>query len=60
MKLKHHTGAKREWAYDRQSDVGRLDKALDEAKSQVWTMVDRAADWRRVYRLDTAADGQAQ
>jgi hypothetical protein len=29
--LVHHTDAVREWAYDRQSHIGRLDKALDEA-----------------------------
>jgi phosphoglycolate phosphatase-like HAD superfamily hydrolase len=60
MGLVHHTDAKREWAYDRQSDVGRLDKALDEAKSRGWTIVDMAAEWRRVYPFDTAADGQVQ
>ena len=33
MGLVHHTDAAREWAYDRQSHIGRLDKALDEAKA---------------------------
>ncbi|MDB6143550.1 MAG: nonspecific acid phosphatase [Pseudomonas sp.] len=60
MGLVHHTDAKREWAYDRQSDVGRLDKALDEAKKRGWTIVDMAAEWRRVYPFDAAADGQQQ
>lgn len=34
MGLVHHTDATREWAYDRKSSVGRLDKALDEANTQ--------------------------
>ncbi|MEO3723359.1 HAD family hydrolase [Pseudomonas syringae] len=52
MGLVHHTDAKREWAYDRQSDIGRLDKALDEANSRGWTVVDMASDWRRIYPFD--------
>ncbi len=36
----HHTDAEREWAYDRQSLVGRLDKGLDEARAKGWTVVD--------------------
>ncbi len=46
----HHTDADREWAYDRQSSVGRLDKGLDEAKSHGWTLVDMKRDWRIIYR----------
>jgi phosphoglycolate phosphatase-like HAD superfamily hydrolase len=46
----HHTDADREWAYDRQSSVGRLDKGLDEAKSHGWTLVDMKRDWRLIYR----------
>ena len=45
----HHTDAKREWAYDRDSDVGRLDKALDAAKANGWTVVDMKNDWKRIY-----------
>jgi hypothetical protein len=45
----HHTDAGREYAYDRQSAVGRLDKALDEAKTQGWTVVDIKQDWKRVF-----------
>ncbi len=37
MGLVHHTDAEREYAYDRQSKVGRLDKALDEANAKGWT-----------------------
>jgi phosphoglycolate phosphatase-like HAD superfamily hydrolase len=49
MGLVHHTDAKREWAYDRQSHIGRLDKALDEARSRGWTVVDMKADWKTVF-----------
>ena len=45
----HHTDDEREWAYDRESSVGRLDKALDLAASQGWILVDMKADWNRVY-----------
>lgn len=55
MGLVHHTDAQREWAYDRESKVGRLDKALDEAKAKNWTVVDMAKEWRRIYPFDTAA-----
>jgi len=44
-----HTDAAREWAYDRASKVGRLDRALDEAQSRGWTIVDMARDWATVY-----------
>jgi hypothetical protein len=49
MGLVHHTDAEREWAYDRDSLVGRLDKALDEARAKSWTVVDMKRDWRVVY-----------
>jgi hypothetical protein len=49
MGIVHHTDAEREFAYDRQSPVGRLDKALDEAKARQWTVVDMKADWKAVY-----------
>ena len=47
--LIHHTDAEREWAYDRTSHVGKLDKALDEAMSKGWTIVDMKQDWKRVF-----------
>jgi len=47
--LIHHTDAEREWAYDRASPVGRLDKALDEAGPAGWTVVDMKADWKQVF-----------
>jgi phosphoglycolate phosphatase-like HAD superfamily hydrolase len=49
MGLVHHTDADREYAYDRQSSIGRLDKALDEAVAEGWTVVDMKRDWRRVF-----------
>lgn len=49
MGLVHHTDAEREWAYDRDSPVGRLDRALDEAKSKGWTVVDMQTDWKVIY-----------
>ena len=48
--LVHHTDAAREWAYDRHSSVGKLDKALDEANARGWTVVDMAKDWKTIYR----------
>ncbi len=49
MALVHHTDAEREWAYDRQSSIGRLDKALDEAARRGWTIVDMKNDWLDIY-----------
>ncbi len=45
----HHDDAKREWAYDRQSSIGRLDKGLDEAAAKGWTVVSMKDDWRQVF-----------
>jgi hypothetical protein len=45
----HHTDAEREWAYDRQSSVGKLDKALDQAQASGWTVVDMKVDWKLVF-----------
>ena len=45
----HHTDAQREYAYDRNSHIGTLDKALDEATSRGWTVVDMKSDWARIY-----------
>ncbi len=47
--LVHHTDAEREWAYDRQSHIGRLDKALDEAQAKGWVVVDMKKDWKVIY-----------
>jgi hypothetical protein len=45
----HHTDADREYAYDRASSVGRLDKALDEATAKGWTVVDMKRDWKMIF-----------
>lgn len=60
MGLVHHTDAKREWAYDRESQVGRLDKALDLAKASGWTVVDMASEWRRIYPFEPAVSATVQ
>jgi Chaperonin 10 Kd subunit len=49
MGLVRHTDAEREWAYDRQSSIGRLDKALDEATQRGGTAVDMKQDWKVIY-----------
>jgi len=50
--LVHHTDGEREWAYDRDSHFGRLDRALDEAKARNWTLIDMKSDWKRVYAFE--------
>lgn len=45
----HHTDADREYAYDRHSAVGKLDKALDEAPRRGWLVVDMKNDWKTIY-----------
>ena len=47
--LLHHTDEKREWAYDRESLVGKLDQALDEANQKGWTVIDMQRDWQVVF-----------
>ena len=49
----HHTDAEREWAYDRESRIGRLDKGLDEAKAKGWTVVSMKDDWKRIFSFDS-------
>ena len=49
MGLVHHTDAVREYAYDRDSPVGRLDKAWDEAVRRKWTVVSMKDDWKVIY-----------
>jgi phosphoserine phosphatase len=48
----HHTDAEREWAYDRASHVGKLDRGLDEAAAKGWTVVDMKQDWKRIFPTD--------
>jgi len=45
----HHTDAEREYAYDRKSHVGTLDKALDQADANDWIIVDMKNDWKTVF-----------
>jgi phosphoserine phosphatase len=49
MLLVHHTDAAREYAYDRTSAVGKLDKALDEANAKGWTVVSMKDDWNKIF-----------
>jgi phosphoglycolate phosphatase-like HAD superfamily hydrolase len=52
MGLVHHTDAVREYAYDRNSPVGHLDKAWDEAVRRGWTVVDMKNDWKVIYPFE--------
>ena len=45
----HHTDADREWAYDRESHIGRLDRGLDEAAERGWTVVSMKDDWKTIF-----------
>jgi len=45
----HHTDAEREWAYDRDSQVGKLDKALDAAPAAGWTVMSMKDDWNKIF-----------
>lgn len=45
----HHSDAEREWAYDRESHIGKFDKGLDEARAKGWTVVDMKRDWKLIY-----------
>jgi phosphoserine phosphatase len=47
--LIHHTDKKREWAYDRKSEIGKLDKGLDKAGEHNWKIVDIKKDWKVIY-----------
>lgn len=52
----HHTDPDREWAYDRSSSVGRLDKGLDEAREKGWTVINMKDDWKVVYPFEREQD----
>lgn len=47
--LVHHTDAEREWAYDRESHIGKLDKGLDEGPKRGWTIVSMKNDWTTIF-----------
>ena len=48
----HHTDGEREYAYDRESHVGHLDKALDAAALNDWTVVSMKDDWKRIFAFN--------
>lgn len=48
--LVHHTDAEREYAYDRKTEFGRLDKALDAAAITGWTVIDMKSDWKQIFK----------
>jgi len=52
MLIVHHDDAAREFAYDRASHIGKLDKAWDEATAKGWSIVSMARDWKRVFVFD--------
>jgi len=47
--LVHHTDAQREYSYDRESKIGTLNKALDEAQEKHWTVIDMKSDWKEIF-----------
>lgn len=51
--LVHHTDAKREWAYDKDSPVGKLNKGLTEAPQRGWTLIDMKNDWKVIFPFET-------
>lgn len=53
----HHTDGTREWAYDKDSAIGRLDKALVEAETRGWTVIDMERDWRTVFPFELEPSG---
>ncbi len=50
--LVHHTDAEREYAYDRDSAFGKLDKALNEAERRNWLVVDMKNDWKKIFAFE--------
>jgi len=52
MGLVHHTDAEREWAYDRKSYVGRLDKAWDEAVKRGWIVTNMKTEWKKIFAFE--------
>jgi phosphoglycolate phosphatase-like HAD superfamily hydrolase len=50
--LVHHDDAEREWSYDRESHIGKLDKGLDEGRKRGWTIVSMKDDWKTIFPAD--------
>jgi phosphoserine phosphatase len=47
--LVHHDDGEREWAYDRKSHIGRLDRGLDEGPRRGWTITSMKKEWNTIY-----------
>ena len=45
----HHTDADREWAYDRDSHIGKLDRGLNESSGRNWNLIDMKKEWKNIY-----------
>jgi len=45
----HHTDSIREYAYDRVSSIGHLEKGLDDAAKYNWLIVDMKEDWKEIF-----------
>jgi len=58
MLLVHHDDCEREYCYDRESAVGRLDTALDEAQARGWTIVSMKRDWKVIYPFERGSAGR--
>ena len=58
MLLVHHDDCEREYCYDRESAVGRLDIALDEARARGWTIVSMKRDWKVIYPFERGSAGR--
>jgi len=56
----HHTDATREWAYDRGSPIGRLQRGLDEREKRGWVVVDMRSDWKVIYSSAPSRRAQNQ
>jgi len=56
----HHTDSIREWAYDRDSHIGKLDKGLDQAIKDGWTVIDMKKDWKVIYPFEISDSHQDQ
>ncbi len=54
----HHTDSIREWAYDRNSHIGKLDKGLDQATEKGWTVIKMEKDWKVVYPFEMSENKQ--
>jgi phosphoglycolate phosphatase-like HAD superfamily hydrolase len=48
----HHDDAEREWAYDRKSSIGKLDRGLDEAPKRGWLVVSMQRDWKFIFPFE--------